>query len=178
MAIPIYRRCNGLNIHLNPEHRLYQKRTIRFGLILHKYLYVSQWQTRHPFCGKRTGKIPIPIMIKNYLVVAIRNLMRNKVVSIINISGLSIGLACCMLIVLYTKDELSYDRFHKDNDRIYRITMDMTDEKGNEVLKTGKTGAIQGAAFKQDIPEIRDFVRICQWEPVIRLGGQTFEQQI
>ena len=116
-------------------------------------------------------------MIKNYLVVAIRNLMRNKVVSIINISGLSIGLACCMLIVLYTKDELSYDRFHKDKDRIYRITMDMTDEKGNEVLKTGKTGAIQGAAFKQDIPEIRDFVRICQWEPVIRLGGQTKDSQ-
>ena len=52
-------------------------------------------------------------MLKNYFVIAIRNLWRNKVFSTINISGLSIGLACCMLIFLYTKDEVSYDRFHE-----------------------------------------------------------------
>ena len=51
-------------------------------------------------------------MFKNYFKTAIRNLMRNKVFSFINITGLSIGLACCILILLFTKDELSYDRFH------------------------------------------------------------------
>jgi len=117
-------------------------------------------------------------MLKNYFVVAIRNLWRNKVVSVINIAGLSIGLACCMLIFLYTKDELSYDRFHKDKDRIYRITARMVDEKGDELFKTGKTGMIQGAAFKQDIPEIRDFVRVSSSDYVIRVGDRTFNQSI
>ena len=51
-------------------------------------------------------------MLKNYITTTIRNLLRNKVYSAINIVGLSLGLACAMLIILYTKDELSYDRFH------------------------------------------------------------------
>ena len=61
-------------------------------------------------------------MLQNYLKIALRNLFHNKVFSFINIAGLSIGLACCMLIVLYTKDEVSYDRFHKNVNNIYRIT--------------------------------------------------------
>ena len=52
-------------------------------------------------------------MIRNFFKTAIRNLFRNKVYSLINILGLSLGLACTMLIILYVKDEVSYDRFHK-----------------------------------------------------------------
>ncbi len=52
-------------------------------------------------------------MFRNYFKTAIRNLLRNKVYSFINIAGLSLGLACCLLIFLYSKDELSYDRFQK-----------------------------------------------------------------
>ncbi len=52
-------------------------------------------------------------MIKNYLLTALRNLLRHKVFSFIHVFGLSIGLACCMLIFLYTKDEVSFDRFHE-----------------------------------------------------------------
>jgi putative ABC transport system permease protein len=61
-------------------------------------------------------------MFYNYIKIAIRNLKRNKIYSFINIAGLSIGLACCMLILLYNKDEVSYDRFHKNASVIYRIT--------------------------------------------------------
>jgi putative ABC transport system permease protein len=60
-------------------------------------------------------------MFKNYFKTAIRNLLRNRIYSIINISGLSLGLACAMLIILYLKDELSYDRFHVNVKQIYRI---------------------------------------------------------
>ena len=60
-------------------------------------------------------------MIKNYLVVAWRNLLRYKVYSFINIAGLAIGLAVCMLIVLYTGHEASYDRFHKKSERIFWV---------------------------------------------------------
>jgi len=57
-------------------------------------------------------------MLKNYLVVAWRNLTRNKVIAAINIGGLAIGLAACWLIVLYIGNELSYDRYNENADRI------------------------------------------------------------
>lgn len=80
-------------------------------------------------------------MLKNYFLVAIRNLWRNKALSIINISGLAIGLACCMLIFLYTKDELSFHRFQNKKQQLYRITARMIDDKGHEVFKAGKIGS-------------------------------------
>ena len=60
-------------------------------------------------------------MFKNYLTVAICNLMRYKVYSFINIIGLAIGMACCALILLYVQHELSYDTMHSNGDRIYRV---------------------------------------------------------
>ena len=60
-------------------------------------------------------------MFKNYFTTAIRNLARNKVFSFINIGGLAIGLAACWLIMLYVQDELNYDRYHANANRIYRI---------------------------------------------------------
>ena len=61
-------------------------------------------------------------MLKNYFKIALRNLLNNKTYSLINISGLAIGIACFMLIYLFVKDELSYDRFNSKADRIYRLT--------------------------------------------------------
>ena len=63
-------------------------------------------------------------MFKNHITVAIRTLLRHKVYSFVNISGLAVGIACCMLIMLFVQDELSYDRFHKNADRIYRVLWD------------------------------------------------------
>ena len=60
-------------------------------------------------------------MIKNYIKIAFRNLARNKAFSFINIFGLAVGLATCLLIMLYIFDESSYDKHHKDGDRIFRI---------------------------------------------------------
>ncbi|WP_222838163.1 ABC transporter permease [Chitinophaga pinensis] len=62
-------------------------------------------------------------MFKNYFTIALRNLAHNKVYSFINIAGLTIGLTCAMLILLYVKDEVSFDRFHDKSARIYRITL-------------------------------------------------------
>ena len=63
-------------------------------------------------------------MFKNHITVAIRTLLRHKVYSFVNISGLAVGIACCMLIMLFVQDELSYDKFHKNADRIYRVLWD------------------------------------------------------
>jgi putative ABC transport system permease protein len=97
-------------------------------------------------------------MLKNYLKITWRNLTRNKVSSIINISGLAIGLACVLLIGMYVKDELSYDRFFKDANRIYRVN---THEKmGNDEFTAGHTPPPVGLALVNNFPEIESYTRI------------------
>ena len=70
-------------------------------------------------------------MAKNYLLTAIRNILRNRAFSIINIAGLSIGIACVILIMLWVKDEVSYDRFHKNGSRIFRVITKFRTDAGN-----------------------------------------------
>jgi len=97
-------------------------------------------------------------MFKSYIKIALRNLGRNKVSSIINISGLAIGLACVLLIGMYVKDELSYDRFFKDAGRIYRVN---THEKiGNDEFTAGHTPPPVGLALVNNYPEIESYTRI------------------
>ena len=100
-------------------------------------------------------------MFKNYFKTAIRNLTHNKVYSFINITGLSIGLACAMLIILYVKDEVSYDRFHKNADQIYLVAVKGHFSRGpnNFVNYMSVSGYLQGPKFKAAIPEIQGFVR-------------------
>jgi len=99
-------------------------------------------------------------MIRNYFKIALRNLTRNKIYSFINIAGLSLGLACSMLILLYVKDEVSYDRFHAGVNHIYRITTRSFDKKENKERKDGNSGYLQGPRFTANIPELRSFVRV------------------
>jgi putative ABC transport system permease protein len=114
-------------------------------------------------------------MFKNYFKTAVRNLWRSRTFSLINILGLSVGLACCMLIFLYSKDEKSYDRFHEKKDNIFRITAKMTHPDGN-VMKIGSTGMMPGPAFKKSIPEVEDFVRVQRANFNIKHGKEVFDQ--
>ena len=102
--------------------------------------------------------------------------MKNKIFSFINVLGLSIGLSCCMLIFLYNKDEISYDRFHKKKDNIYRITATRTKVDGT-VDKSSTTGMMPGPGFKRAIPEIEDYVRIRKTSFNIKLGDEVFDQE-
>ena len=115
-------------------------------------------------------------MLKSYLKTAVRNLWRNKVFSLINIVGLGVGLAACMLIFLYAKDELSFDRFHKNADRIYQITAKFIKSDG-QILRISNTGDVPGPNFKRQIPEVQDFVRIQQYNFTIRRGSEVFNQE-
>jgi putative ABC transport system permease protein len=98
-------------------------------------------------------------MIRNYFKTAFLNMYRNKTYTLINIFGLSIGLACVMLIALYIKDEVSFDRFNAKGTSIYRIVQDGHSPDGS-LFKNGFTGGVEGITFKQQIPEIKDFCRI------------------
>jgi putative ABC transport system permease protein len=109
-------------------------------------------------------------MFKNYCKIALRNLSRNKIYSFINIAGLSLGLASAMLIILYVKDEVSYDRFHEGVDRIYRVTSQSVDKKENKINYTGNTGYLQGPRYTAHIPELLSFVRIQSGRDDIRKG--------
>lgn len=114
-------------------------------------------------------------MFKNYFKTAFRNLWRNKVFSIINIVGLSVGLACCMLIFLYTKDEVSYDRFHENKEHIYHLTADFASPDGS-VNKTSSTGMMPGPNFAAQVPEIESFVRLRSENFTIRQATEVFDQ--
>ena len=114
-------------------------------------------------------------MIRNYLKIAWRTLGRNKSFSVINIVGLSVGLACCMLIFLYTMDEASYDRFNVNAPNIYHLVVDMKSGDG-EIHKTSVTGDVPGPSFKRQLPEIQDFVRIQSNDYTVKRGNEVFDQ--
>lgn len=97
-------------------------------------------------------------MIRNYLKVTLRNLLRNPVFNLINILSLTIGIVCSILIILYISHELSYDRFHKNGTWIYRVAMEMTDAEGSR--KTGNTTAAVGPSFLEEIPEVEQMTRL------------------
>ncbi len=84
---------------------------------------------------------------------------RNKTYTLINIFGLSLGLACVMLIALYIEDEVSFDRFNINGPSVYRIVQDGIRPDGT-AYKEGFTSGVQGITFKQQIPEVKDFCRI------------------
>lgn len=100
-------------------------------------------------------------MLKNYLKVAFRNLLRFKTYSFINIAGLAIGIACCLLILLYIKNELSYDRFNQKADQIYRINTDL--KFGNTELAIPVVPDLMGPLLKQDFPQVKEYTRIYNW---------------
>ncbi len=110
-------------------------------------------------------------MFKNYFKTAFRNLARNKIYSFINIAGLSIGLACAMLIMLYVKDEVSFDRFHKNVNNIYRIVS--KSPRGQNMVLTGN---LQGPRFTQNVPGIKSFVRVQNGGEDIKTGNYVSEQ--
>ncbi|MVM38997.1 FtsX-like permease family protein [Spirosoma sp. HMF3257] len=116
-------------------------------------------------------------MLQNYLNIALRSLLKNRAYSFINIAGLSIGLACAMLIMLYVQDEVSYDRFHTNANQIYRIYKQQTREDGS--MHNGSyTGYFPGPRFSARIPEIQSFVRFQPEQVTIKTGTDIQSQSV
>lgn len=97
-------------------------------------------------------------MFTNYLKIAWRNIRRSKTNSFINITGLAAGLACVILIVVYIKDELSYDRFLPDANRIYQVNIDAN--FGGTEFVAGNTPPTVGPALNSEFPEVESYTRI------------------
>ncbi len=99
-------------------------------------------------------------MFTNYFKIAWRNLIKYRLISIINLFGLSIGLGSCLLITLYILNELSYDRFNKNADRIYRVTRDFYTSDGSRSLKLCSISPPFGYYMPTDFPEIEKMTRL------------------
>src|ERR1700733_7434819 len=97
-------------------------------------------------------------MLKNLLLVALRNFRRDKAYSLLNIIGLMIGITFSLLLIFYIKDELSYDRYNKNASRIYRINATIK-EKDKDPMKWAITPFPLGPALKKDYPEVEEAVR-------------------
>jgi putative ABC transport system permease protein len=114
-------------------------------------------------------------MFKNYLKIAWRSIRKNKISSVINITGLTIGLTCCLLIALYIRHELSYDKFQVKGDRIARVIMEY--KIGND----GKAGTFTSTKvfpeFKRQFPEVISGVRMSQTSRVTKYGEKLFNEK-
>lgn len=114
-------------------------------------------------------------MLKSYLKTAIRNLIRNKAYAVINIFGLAIGIAGCLLISMFVKDELTYDSWHQNRDNIYRITTISTFQDKQNVMQA--TSYVEADVFKQQIPEIKSFARLRSEGATVNVGADYFDEK-
>lgn len=119
-------------------------------------------------------------MLKHYLTVAVRSFRRQKLYSFINVFGLALGIACCLLLGLFVADELTFDRVHKDGERIFRVARVNLEPDGapdGEKLSP-RMPMPAGPALKADLPDVEDFVRLTQSGRLIRVGEHTAEEEV
>ena len=112
-------------------------------------------------------------MFGNYLKVAVRNLWRQRFYSLINIAGLAVGMATCLMIVLWVQDELSYDRHHEHAAQIYRIALEAQTPAGAHQEAPATSGAI-APTLRSEVPEVVATTRICWAENLVAHGERHF----
>ena len=115
-------------------------------------------------------------MFKNYIKVALRNLFKYKIYSFINIFGLAAGIGCCILMLLFVKNEFSYDSFHRNADNIFRISLFENYAKDQQFFNS-VTPAKLGPAVTDAIPEIKNYVRVSVQENTIKGNEKSFSER-
>ena len=119
-------------------------------------------------------------MLRNFLLTAVRNLAKRPGFTAINVLGLAIGMAACIIITLYVRYELSYDRFHDHTDRIYRVSRQWFNQAGESTLHLGHVAPPFGPLFKSDFPHIvESSVRLLQdgRNPLITYEDKKFAER-
>jgi putative ABC transport system permease protein len=114
-------------------------------------------------------------MFKNYIKIALRNIKRQKGYSFINIAGLAIGMACCILILLWVQHEVSYNRFHENADDIYRIYTDFHYDQG--IIPFSNIPQPVGPEIQSKVPEVQLAVRILDDALTVKHGTDIFYEK-
>lgn len=111
-------------------------------------------------------------MLKNYIKIAWRNLIRNKTYSVITLFGLACGMVCAILLTLYVRDELSFDRYHKNADVIFRVNVHI--KWADNEFRLGHGSPPMGPALRQEYPEVKNMLRIKSvGENLFRVGDKA-----
>lgn len=114
-------------------------------------------------------------MFRNYFVVAVRNMLKYKFFTAINMIGMTVGIASCLLLMLYVSNELTYDNFHPDADRLYQV--DLHGKVGGQDIRVASTCPPMAAALVSDMPEVESAMRIASMgDPVFRSGDKMFSE--
>jgi putative ABC transport system permease protein len=113
-------------------------------------------------------------MLKNYFKIAFRNLWRKRAYSLINVTGLAVGMACCFLIFLYVHFELSYDRFHQKADRICRVVGDL--KSNAETLRWYVTPGPLARSMKAEFPQVQQVTRFINGSVLIQKDNFKFQE--
>ena len=115
-------------------------------------------------------------MLKNYYKVAVRNILKYKLFSAINILGMTIGITSCLMIILYVSHELSYDKFHTDAERIYQVGLH--GKMGGQDIRVSSTCPPMAEALVADIPEVEAATRIApMYQPVVKNGEKILNEE-
>lgn len=116
-------------------------------------------------------------MLRNYFNVAVRNILKHKFFSAINILGMTMGVTACLLIILYVKDELSFDKFHANADRIYQVGLH--GKIGGQDIRVSNTCPPLADALVRDVPEVESTTRVVPYfgKPVIRYDEKILTEE-
>ena len=114
-------------------------------------------------------------MFRNYLKTAFRNLLKSKFYTSINIIGLAVGLATCLLILLYVLDELSYDKYNVNADRIYRVNNEV--KFGDNYFDMAVTPALLGSTMVREFPQVEQYTRL-RWYGsfLVKKGNENIQE--
>ncbi|MFZ5981491.1 MAG: ABC transporter permease, partial [Candidatus Zixiibacteriota bacterium] len=115
-------------------------------------------------------------MFKNYIVTAYRNLLKTRVFSVVNILGLAIGMTACLLILHYVTHEKSFDRFHENSDRIYRLRYERTDEAG-QAVRFASCCPPAAARIRGNYPEVEKIGRVLSYQGSVSYRDKIFLEE-
>ena len=113
-------------------------------------------------------------MLRNYLVVGLRNLQRNKLYALINVTGLAVSIAACLIIALYVRHELSFDRHHSKAGRIYRVARES--ESAGTVSRSAGLPALVGPELETYFPELEAVTRFVDLRALVRHAGESVRE--
>ena len=116
--------------------------------------------------------------VQNYLVIALRNIIRHKLYSFINIAGLAVGLACVIFVILFVRDELSYDKWIPDTQNLYRVEVTLAMPGRDPLIASATIPFPMPEAMRNEIPDVTAMTRLYTNSMTLMAGDRQFRERV